>query len=62
MTHFHWIIWAFEYSNGDVTEGTVIIDVISDSEEAALRRAKELHLAKHYSVRNIIEHFDGQCK
>jgi hypothetical protein len=64
-THYHYIIWGYER----VESGTgnyidnVIIDIISDSEELALDRAKQLVEKPYYTVRSVIEHFNDQpCK
>lgn len=63
--HLHFIVWAYDRIEPDTGNyiNNVVLDLISDSSEKAVARARGLVPDKPgYCVRSVIEHFDEQCR
>lgn len=61
-THLHWIIYSYdrvEEGTGNLI-GNTVVDLLAESRQGAMKRAKALMPNKMYLIKNVIEHFDGQ--
>ena len=59
--HIHFIVWAALGKDGENYVDVVYVDVIADSIESAITRAKELCPGRGlYRVNNIIEHHNHE--
>lgn len=55
--HLHFIIWACENKVGDNYQGITYVDVIEDTVDDAMKRARKLCPNKKiYWLNNIVEH------
>jgi hypothetical protein len=62
-THYHFIIWAAEGKTSVAYEGITYIDLIAESVEGAIQRAKIICPdKKYYWINNIVEHHQGHGK
>ena len=63
MPHLHWIVWAAQDKQrgptGDNYIGITYVDVLAESMEEAVKRAKKLVPGRnHYWLNNCVEHHD----
>jgi len=57
MKHTHYIVQAYsDIAEGGQLKNVATVDVFSDSEEQAIKRAKQLVKREHYRVSQVVEH------
>ena len=57
MKHTHYIVQAYsDIADGGQLKNVTTVDIFADSEEQAIKRAKQLVKKEHYRVSQIVEH------
>ncbi len=64
-THLHFVIWSCDHidlETGNCIDATTL-DLIAETTEEAIERAKKLAPNNLYKIHMVLEHFDDQpCK